>query len=149
MRNCADKLKPTVALFLLAVQLDAAQSRPPIDRQALVTRHNPIIRKLDVDAPLTVGNGGFAFTADITGLQTFAEHYHRWGVPTETQSRWCWVSDPNPNKFKLADVSRDFTNADGRVMAYPTKASSPAGDWLRWSPAAPSGNCAGPGRSRG
>ena len=89
---------------------------------------------VDVDAPLTVGNGGFAFTADITGLQTFAEHYHRWGVPVETQSRWCWVSDPNPNNYTLADASRDFTNANGLVMAYPTKSSSPAGDWLRKNP---------------
>lgn len=106
----------------------------PIDRQALVTRHNPVIRKVDVDAPLTVGNGGFAFTADITGLQTFAEHYHRWGVPTETQSRWCWVIDPNPSQFKLADASRDFTNAAGQLVSLPTKQSSPAGDWLRKNP---------------
>ena len=111
-----------------------AQQPAPIDRQALVTRHNPVIRKVDVDAPLTVGNGGFAFGADITGLQTFAEHYHRWGVPTETQSRWCWVSDSNPKNFTLADASRDFTNAAGKVLAYPTKQSSPAGDWLRKNP---------------
>lgn len=126
-----------LVLLLLAAQclgVFAAESGTPIDRQALVTRHNPIISKVDVDAPLTVGNGGFAFGADITGLQTFAEHYHRWGVPVETQSRWCWVTDPNPNRFKLADANRDFTNADGRVMGYPTKASSPAGDWLRKNP---------------
>lgn len=112
----------------------AAGNVAPIDRHALVTRHNPVIRKLDVDAPLTVGNGGFAFGADITGLQTFAEHYHRWGVPVETQSRWCWVSDPNPNNYTLADANRDFTNADGRVLGYPTRSSSPAGDWLRKNP---------------
>src|SRR5882672_1919673 len=111
-----------------------AESGGPIDREALVTRHNPVICKVDVDAPLTVGNGGFAFGADITGLQTFAEHYHRWGVPVETESRWCWVSDTNVNNYTLADASRNFTNADGRVMAYPTKSSSPAGDWLRKNP---------------
>jgi len=105
-----------------------------IDRQALVTRHNPTIRKLDVDAPLTVGNGGFAFGADITGLQTFPEHYHRWGVPVETQSRWCWVTDPNPNGYKLTDANKDFKQADGRVVGYPTQASTPAGDWLRKNP---------------
>lgn len=42
----------------------------PIDRKALVTRHNPVLRAIDVNAPATVGNGGFAFNADITGLQT-------------------------------------------------------------------------------
>lgn len=112
----------------------AKDSPAPIDRQALVTRHNPVIRKLDVDAPLTVGNGGFAFGADITGLQTFAEHYHRWGVPVETESRWCWVSDPNPNNFKLSDANKDFKQAGERIVGYPTQASTPAGDWLRKNP---------------
>jgi hypothetical protein len=132
--DCGVFTAALVVALAFAGLASAAESSAPIDRQALVTRHNPVIRKLDVDAPLTVGNGGFAFTADITGLQTFAEHYHRWGVPVETQSRWCWVTDPNPNNYTLADASRDFTNADGRVMAYPTKSSSPAGDWLRKNP---------------
>ena len=123
-----------VAFVALSGSALGAETNSPIDRQALVTRHNPVIRKLDVDAPLTVGNGGFAFGSDITGLQTFAEQYHRWGVPVETQSRWCWVTDPNPSRFKLADANCDFTNAAGQVLGYPTKQSSPAGDWLRKNP---------------
>ena len=107
---------------------------PAIDRHALVTRHNPVIRAVDPDAPLTVGNGNFAFGCDITGLQTFAEYYHRWGVPVETLSRWCWVTDENPENFTLADASRDFTLADGRVLPFPTRSSTPAGDWLRKNP---------------
>ena len=133
--------KSTSTLVLVYLSLAMTLSRGgneqmtvQIDRQALVSRHNPVIKKLDVDAPLTVGNGGFAFTADITGLQTFAEHYHRWGIPVETQSRWCWVSDPNTNRFKLSDANQDFTNAAGNPVSYPTKASSPAGDWLRKNP---------------
>jgi len=139
MQICFQNKRPgfvaVVGLVLLScVAGSAAENLPPIDRQALVTRHNPVIRKVDVDAPLTVGNGGFAFTADITGLQTFAEHYHRWGVPVETQSRWCWVNDPNPNNYKLSDANKDFKRADGRVVGYPTLASTPAGDWLRKNP---------------
>lgn len=106
----------------------------PIDRHALVTRHNPVLRKVDVDAPLTVGNGGFAFGCDITGLQTFAEPYQRWGIPVETLSRWCWVTDENPKNYTLADASKDFTLPDGRVLPFPTQQSSPAGDWLRKNP---------------
>ena len=41
-----------------------------IDRHALVTRHNVTINKPDPLATLSLGNGEFAFTADITGLQT-------------------------------------------------------------------------------
>ena len=123
-----------IVVFAFLAITSNAESVGSIDRQALVTRHNPVISKLDVDAPLTVGNGGFAFGADITGLQTFGEYYHRWGVPVETESRWCWVTDENPKSFKLSDANKDFKQADGRVVGYPTKASTPAGDWLRKNP---------------
>ncbi len=60
-------------LCLLATLVAAALSptAAPIDRHALVTRHNPTITAIDKSAPFMVGNGNFAFTADITGLQTF------------------------------------------------------------------------------
>ena len=105
-----------------------------INRNAWVTRHNPTLHKLDVDAPLTIGNGGFAFTADITGLQTFAERYHRRGIPVETLARWAWHTQPNPNNYKLADTNQDFQLPDGRVLGFPTRQASPAGDWLRKNP---------------
>ena len=41
-----------------------------IDRLALVTRHDPVLRTFDVESPLSVGNGRVAFTVDATGLQT-------------------------------------------------------------------------------
>lgn len=106
----------------------------PIDREALVRRHNPVVRAVEPTAPLTVGNGGFAFTVDITGLQTFGEHYWRNGIPLETLARWCWVTDPNPQGFSLADANRPYTQADGRVVCFPTNASTPAGEWLRRNP---------------
>lgn len=112
---------------------DHAQGMP-INREALVTRHNPVIRKIDVDSPVTLGNGGFAFTADATGLQTFATEYHRQGVPTETLCRWAWYSEPNPANYQLSDAFADHTEADGRTVAYPTNATTPASQWLRRNP---------------
>jgi hypothetical protein len=106
----------------------------PIDRHALVSRHNPVLRAHDVDAPLTVGNGGFAFGCDITGLQTFTAQHYREGIPLDTLSRWCWVSDANPNHYTLADASRNFTEASGRIQPYATLSGTPAGDWLRKNP---------------
>ncbi len=105
-----------------------------IDREALVTRHNPVVRSVDYDSPLTVGNGGFAFSVDVTGLQTFPTEYHRNGIPLETLSRWAWVQDENPAGYKLADANRNFTHPDGSVHGYPTNSGSPAGDWLRRNP---------------
>ncbi len=127
-------MKTLVRLVFLACAAVACAA--PIDREALVRRHNPVVRSVDYDSPLTVGNGGFAFTADITGLQTFAYDYHRHGVPTETQARWAWVSDENPHNYTLADASTPFTQGDGRVVPYPNRQSSPAGDWLRKNPRA-------------
>ena len=106
----------------------------PIDREALVRRHNPVVRAVDPLEPLTVGNGGFAFTVDVTGLQTFGDHYWRQGIPLETLARWCWTTDPNPQGFKLDDTNQDFVQGDGRTVAYPTRMATPAGDWLRRNP---------------
>lgn len=123
-----------IGLLAVAAIVSVAAESSSIDRYSLVTRHNPIVRKVDVDAPLTVGNGNFAFGCDITGLQTFAEHYQRWGVPVETLSRWCWVSDSNLHHYTLEDAGKEFTLPDGRVLSFPTRQSTPAGDWLRKNP---------------
>jgi len=66
-----------------------------IDRKALVTRHNPILRKLDPLSPLSIGNGEFAFTADVTGLQTFPWDYDK-TMPLCTMSQWGWHTTPLP-----------------------------------------------------
>jgi len=104
-------LHPLLVLSLFAA---IATEPKPIDRHALVIRHNPVVRRVDAEAPLTIGNGNFAFTAGITGLQGFAAYYQRTGVPTETLSRWCWVTDENPNQYQLADANTDFTPPDGQ-----------------------------------
>src|SRR3954452_24987757 len=59
----------------------------PIDRAAMVRRHNPLVTRIDPFAALTVGNGEFAFTADVTGLQTFLDPYHA-QFPLCTTAHW-------------------------------------------------------------
>ena len=78
-------------LYLLALApglAAAATPATPIDRQAVVARHDPQLRAIDPQAPLTVGNGRFAFTADVTGLQTLPDLYQAPGIALETQARW-------------------------------------------------------------
>ena len=53
----------------------ASAAMEKIDREALVTRHKVVITDPDTLNSLTVGNGEFAFTADVSGLQTFYEYY--------------------------------------------------------------------------
>jgi hypothetical protein len=108
-----------------------------IDRFALATRHNITLTKPDPLTPLSVGNGEFAFTADITGLQTFPAYYER-GMPLGTLSQWGWHSLPNPQSYRLADVLEDYEIA-GRKVPYASGRGrsggySPAADWLRANP---------------
>ncbi len=112
----------------------ALPNATPIDREALVTRHNPVIRKVDYTAPLTVGNGKFAFTVDVTGLQTFEDAYYKNGIPLETLARWCWITDDNPQGYSLADTSETYRRADGGTVAIPSQLGTPAAEWLRRNP---------------
>ncbi|MYN06133.1 hypothetical protein [Pseudoduganella aquatica] len=118
-----------VPLFIVLT----AHAAAPINRQALAARHSPHLSAIDIMAPLSVGNGRFCFTADVTGLQTLPEHYRAGGTPLETQARWSWHENANPNGYKLSDANRNFT-AHGRTLGYPTNAGSPAGVWLRENP---------------
>lgn len=109
----------------------------PIDRHALVTRHNVTLDKPDPLNPLSVGNGEFAFTADITGLQSFPD-FHRQGMPLATQSQWGWHSMPNPNGYRMSDVMTDY-EVGGRKVPYAGDGASsggysPAATWLRSNP---------------
>lgn len=103
-----------------------------IDREAWVTRHNPHLSEVDLNGPLSVGNGGFAFTAGVTGMQSFPDAYQE-GIPTETMSDWGWNSTPNPEGFTLEDASRPY-DTHGKTILYPTHSGCPAGQWLRANP---------------
>jgi hypothetical protein len=56
---------------------DFANTAGSIDRESLVCRHNPINTGIDPLSALSLGNGSFAFTADVTGLQTLEQEYER------------------------------------------------------------------------
>lgn len=98
-----------------------------INRKALVSRHNVRLVRPDPQSPLSVGNGGFAFTADITGLQTFPEFYRLEqptpGMPLGTQGQWCWYSMPNPNGYRIEDALAAYETPRGPVP-YPDKGES-------------------------
>jgi len=96
----------------------SAQSFPPIDRRALVDRHCPRLQRFDPSCPFTVGNGEFAFTADVTGLQTFSDLYDP-TVPLGTMAQWAWRSQPPPPGRSSADFQWTNFNTHGRPVPYP------------------------------
>jgi len=116
---------------------EAGTSDRKIDRHALVGRHNVTLDKPDPLTPLSVGNGRFVFTADITGLQTFSK-FHQQGMPLCTQSQWGWHTSPNPKGYRMADALEDYVVA-GRKVPYASDGNfpggySPAAAWLRANP---------------
>ncbi len=116
----------------------AAGTADKIDREALVTRNNPQITAADPLASLSVGNGEFAFTTDVTGLQTFPEWY-RSGVPLGTQSQWGWHSFGNPKNYRPEETLADYDFGRGRKEPYASQFRDPgrakeASDWYRVNP---------------
>jgi hypothetical protein len=89
-----------------------------IDRRAVVQRHNIVNNQVDTLATLTVGNGTFAYTVDVTGMQSFPEYY-RGGVSLGTQSEWGWDRFHNTGDYKFEETlkSYDFNN-EGRDAKY-------------------------------
>ena len=120
-----------------AAEGSAGAADPRIDRLALVTRHNVTLTKADPLTPLSVGNGELAFTADVTGLQTFPAYYEK-GMPLGTLSQWGWHSLPNPQGYRMADILEEYEVA-GRKVPYASGKGrsggySAAADWLRANP---------------
>ena len=94
-----------------------------IDRRTLVERHRVLLTEPHPEHVVSVGNGDFAFTADITGMQTFTR-FHDAGaalsqgavaVNTATMSNWAWHEMPNPDGFTLADAMTTYVTARGPV----------------------------------
>ncbi|TWI67435.1 hypothetical protein IP91_01548 [Pseudoduganella lurida] len=109
-----------------------------IDRKALVTRHNPVLTRVDPSAPLMLGNGSLGFTADITGLQTFTEPYSRI-APLLTEAQWAWHSFPNPQGYTVRDTQveldvRGHKRRYGYIADWAEAAKNPAMAWIRENP---------------
>lgn len=124
-----------LALAIVAPYLQATDAPTPIDRQALVTRHNPTLTKLDPQSPFSVGNGEFCFTADITGLQTFPDAYNGPNdIPLCTMADWGWHSFPNPQNYSMATFGYKNYDTHGRPVGYADQNSSAASNYLRENP---------------
>lgn len=95
-------------------------------------RNCPHVTEIDSLSSLTVGNGGFAFTADVTGMQTWPELYRN-GVPLGTMSHWGWHSFPNTEGYTLDDVLEEHDLGRGPEL-YACQTNRDAAEWVRSNP---------------
>ncbi len=107
----------------------------PIDRMALVHRHSPTLRQIDPLSPLSIGNGEFAFTADVTGLQTFPEIYEQ-ATPLCAMSQWGWHRAPLPAGLDPKALRLVQFDTFGRKVGYAVSAEGQNDlfNWLRENP---------------
>lgn len=108
-----------------------------INRFELVNRHNIVLNNIDTLGSLSVGNGEFAYTADITGMQTFPEAYEH-GVSLGTQSNWGWHSFPNDSNYSIDNVLVSYESCNEKSVPYAVQhkagRAALAADWLRSNP---------------
>lgn len=97
-----------------------------INRYDLVTRHNPKLSVVDIQSPLSVGNGDFVYTADITGMQSLVAEYLP-AVPLCTMAHWGTHTLPanHPRYHKKAEAAAQ--DAGVRQGGTPVAASTEPG----------------------
>ena len=89
----------------------------PINRQAVTLRNNPVITEADPLASLSVGNGHFATTVDVTGLQSYPFDYEA-GVPLTAMSDWGWHKFENTEALTPQESEKTVDVGHGHPETY-------------------------------
>ena len=130
-------MKSLLSSYLLALLAPVLVAAAPIDRHALVSRHDVVLTNFDATNPLSVGNGQFCFTVDATGLQTFPEAFTN-TTPLGTLSDWGWHTIPTTNNWNVDTFHfKEFADLNGRPVPYcdvPKNNKTPEIQWLRSNP---------------
>ncbi|NLZ83487.1 MAG: glycoside hydrolase family 65, partial [Clostridiales bacterium] len=87
-----------------------------------------------------MGNGEFAFTCDVTGLQTLYDEYCKNLSPLTTMSQWGWHITPvSEDQYAYTNADLEYTEYDyaGRRVSYAVEKKPGNEDvyyWLRKNP---------------
>lgn len=116
-------------LFCGPVLQAQQQAHGTIDRKAVVTRHNLVLKDPHFAGPTQVGNGDFAYGFDITGMQTFSDQF-------TTMSQWSWHSTIVPKGTSVQLFKKTPVETHGRMVAYdlPNPQQPALTQWLARNP---------------
>ena len=125
--NDAKGLGPFIwaSLEMEMLGYDTANTTAEINRQAVISRNNPIVVQSDPLASLTVGNGHFATTVDVTGLQSYPFEYEA-GVPLTAMSDWGWHKFKNTRQLKPEESEGTFQLGHGHDEVYAVEYKVPS-----------------------
>jgi protein-glucosylgalactosylhydroxylysine glucosidase len=110
-------------LILLFIILSSCTENAQINRFPLTVRYSEINTGIDTLNALAVGNDGFYFVVDVTGLQTFPDYYSKgnqlctlsnWGVPDKTTFSGC---HRNQQRFQLGMIGLVILKNDGSEIS--------------------------------
>ena len=124
-------MKPLLQLLALVLLQSSHAHSQKINREKVVSAFNPTRNASSASSPMQVGNGNFAFGADVTGLQTLQ--------PWASMSSWAWDNASLPTTPGQTMPS-DFTGLDwlthGRLVNYdqPNPAEADISQWLTANP---------------
>lgn len=111
-----------------------------IAREEIIKKYSPILHSPNLMSPMILGNGSFAFSADITGLQTLYFAY-RDKCPLLTMAEWGWHTAPfgqDGERYpKLDELPMTEYIVDGKKYLYPveeTEDNRELYNWLRENP---------------
>lgn len=91
-----------------------------INREGLIRKYNPAYSEINTNAPLTVGNGTLAFTADVTGLQSLYDEYET-SMPVLTMASFAWNCYKEAENVSLSDSEMTEYDFNKRKVYYPVK----------------------------
>lgn len=91
-----------------------------INRKGLIQKYNPVYSEVYTNAPLTVGNGSLAFTADVTGLQSLYDDYEA-AMPVLTMSSFAWNCFKEAKNVDLSDSELTEYSFNNRKVYYPVE----------------------------
>lgn len=101
-------------LYFFLIALPCVLSDQPIERRQIVDKFNVQRNATNSVTPLQVGNGNFAFGADITGLQTFS--------PFAIMSTWGWHNfslPTTPNQTSIDGTLSPLLSASRSMLTTP------------------------------
>lgn len=111
------KIRLLLASAILAVASIATANAENIDRKSVLERNNPKVTNADPLNALSVGNGHFATTVDVTGMQSYPQNYMQ-GVPLCSMSDWGWHSFQNTENLKHEETEKEMDLGHGRKEVY-------------------------------